>query len=136
MALEELDGTLIMSDSLVGMVPELEEVESINQSEFSDLYVILGLHDEERADPLGGRLGGFSLEKENTVKVDMRLTIVEAYEFIKKYKTTRLSCRLLYVCLGDDEICFEGPYSIVSPRIFDTDRQNKTCTLGLDLIKA
>ena len=136
MAIDNTDGTLIMSDSLVGMVPELEDVEKSPRHEFSDLYLILGLHDDDQADPLGGRSVRFSLEEENRIKVDMRLGIDEAYEFIKKFKTTRLSCRLLYLCFGDDEICFDGPFNIACPRIFDADRQNKMCTLGLDLIKA
>lgn len=127
--------TLLMSDSLKGMVPELEEPSQEQHSDFSIIYAVLGLYSQDYSDPLAGRAVGFSHEKTGEIKVDVRIKTIEAYEFFKKLKTTRLSCGMLYLYLGDDEICFDGPYEVSCPRIFDMDLQNKMCTLGVDLIK-
>lgn len=128
--------TLMMSESLKGTVPELEGQAASPRIDSSIIYAFLGLYSQDYSEPIAGRAVGFSLEKTGDVKVDLRVKTAEAYEFFKKHATSRLSCGMLYLYLGDDEICLDGPYEISNPRIFDIDPQNKVCVLGVDLIKA
>lgn len=128
--IEDSANRLLMSDSIRGMIPDLEE-EYI--SKLSDSYVIASLSDTNFV--VSGILVGVSLENHGEIKIDIRIKLNEAYNAIKNYTTSGLSCRLLYMHLGDDEICLPGPYKISSPKILDIDPQNKMCTLGVDLIR-
>jgi hypothetical protein len=128
---------LLMSDSLLGMVPELE-TESVSVSKFSDSFIVATLDFTEAgiADILVGSISGLSIENNSTeIKLDIRVNIDEAFGIIKKFKTTGLSCRMFYMHLDDDEIVMEGPFKFSSPKIMNFDHQNKMCTLGVDLIK-
>jgi hypothetical protein len=126
---------LLMSDSLLGMVPELEAESASN---FSDSFIVatLDFTEAEIADILVGSISGLSIENNSTeIKLDIRVNINEAFGVIKKFKTTGLSCRMFYMHLDDDEIVMQGPFKISSPKIMSFDHQNKMCTLGVDLIK-
>lgn len=122
-----------MSDALKGMVPELEE-DQIRT--YNDAFVVttLEVNDGETSKIIVGSLDGFSQDENSEIKLDVRVEVREAYDVIKKYTSTRLSSRMLYLHLGDDEIPFEGPYKISNPKIMSFDHQNRMCTLGVDLI--
>ena len=123
---------LLMSDDLREVVQDLEDVEDNFPNDV--VHLVLALISESSSEPVAGRLVGLSLE-EKEVKLDMRLSIAESYEITKEKQTSGLSCRMFYLYLGNDEIHFEGPYQVASVRMMDFDQQNKTCTLGLDLIR-
>ena len=122
-----------MSDALKGMVPELEE-DQIRT--YNDAFVVttLEVNDGETSKIIVGSLDGFSQDENSEIKLDVRVEVREAYDVIKMYTSTRLSSRMLYLHLGDDEIPFEGPYKISNPKIMSFDHQNRMCTLGVDLI--
>lgn len=128
--IEDSANRLLMSDSIKGMIPDLEE-EYI--SKLSDSYVIASLSDTNYV--VSGILVGVSLENHGEIKIDIRIKLNEAYNAIKNYTTSGLSFRMFHMHLGDDEICLPGPYKISSPKILDIDPQNKMCTLGVDLIR-
>jgi len=128
--IEDRSNRLLMSDSIRGMIPELEE-EYI--ASLGDSYVIITLTDLTSI--TSGILVGISIECLAEIKLDIRVKLNEAFSTIKNYTTSGLSCRLLYMHLSDDEICLPGPFKISSPKILDIDHQNKMCTLGVDLIK-
>jgi hypothetical protein len=127
---------LLMSDSLRGMVPELEE-DKIR--DMSDAFLVGGMEliydDMDEIDVLAGKIEGISFEALSTIKLDVRLELKKAYDTIKKYASTGLSCRMFYLYHGDDELIFEGPYKISSSKLLDFDFENKMCTLGVDLVK-
>lgn len=124
---------LLMSDALKGMVPELEE-DQIHT--YSDGFVVttLEVYDGENSTLIVGSLDGFSQDENTEIKLDVRVEVKEAFYVIKKYTSTRLSSRVLYLHLGDDEISFQGPYKISNPKMMSFDHQNRMCTLGVDLI--
>jgi hypothetical protein len=127
---------LLMSDSIKGMVPELEDdqIEQLSDSYVMTTFQFL-LEGTEKI--LGGSLVGISLENLEEIKLDVRVNLGDAYDIIKKYveETSRLSCGMFYMHLGDSEIPFSGPFEVSRPKIHDFDHQNKMCTLGVDLIK-
>lgn len=127
---------LLMSDSLVGMIPELEEGK-IKDIDDALLVVAFELIYEnlDEVDVLAGRTEGISFESTSEIKVDMRVQLNKAYDTIKKFKTTGLSCRMLHLYLGDDELNIEGPFKVANTKLFNFDIENKMCTLGFDLVK-
>jgi len=131
------DSKILMSEELVGMVPDLEE-NSIKSFIDSIVVVNLAIDSQIGTSVISGTLIGVLVEtKEHSLKLDFKTELKTAYEFVKSITTTSgLSCRFVYMHLGDDEIHFEGPYEIFNPKIVDIDRQMKTCTLGIDLIKS
>jgi hypothetical protein len=134
--IEDSTNRLLMSDSIRGMIPELEE-EYV--ASLSDSCVIITLElQSELSEPfttLSGILVGISMETVSLIKIDIRTRLNEAYDTIKKYSTSGLSCRMFYMHLEDNQISLSGPYKISSSKILDVDHQNKMCTLGVDLIK-
>lgn len=127
---------LLMSDSIKGMVPELEDEQIVS---LSDSYVMVTFQflvdDTEKI--LGGSLVGIAFDTQEEAKIDARVNLGDAYDIIKKYvQTSRLSCGVFYMHLGDNEIPFVGPFAVAHPKIHDFDHQNKMCTLGVDLIKS
>jgi len=131
--IDDNDNRLLMSDSLKGMIPDLEDDQL---KSLSDAFVIATVEMlfDQNIEIIAGSLVGVSLENFES-KIDIRVSLKDAYEIIKKFKTSRLSCRVFYLHRGDDEICFEGSYKISSAKIMDFDRQLKMCTVGFDLIK-
>lgn len=122
-----------MSDDIKGMVPELEEDKI---SEYSDSFVVaaLDMSSETEQFVIAGSLTGLSIESLGSLKIDIKTALKDAYTVIKKYKTAGLSTRMFYLHLDDDEIYFEGPYKVTSPKLLEFDHQNKMCVLGIDLI--
>lgn len=134
--IDDVSNRLLMSDSIRGMIPDLEE-EKI--SDLNDSFVIAVIEviytDSNEVDVFAGKVEGISFESQGDIKLDVGLELKKAYDVIKKHKTTGLSCRMLHVCHGDDEFCIEGRYKISSAKLFDFDIDKKICTLGIDLIK-
>ena len=122
-----------MSDSLRGMVPELED-ERLDEIEDSFVIVALAL-DTEDIPVIAGSLVGISHEM-TSIKLDMRLPIQSSYTFFKSCMTSEAVCKICHLSYMNENIDLKGPFLISSPRIVDFDRQNKMCTLGVDLIKS
>lgn len=120
---------IIMSESLVGMLPQLDQEVA---GSLEESFVVAALDFDFEL--VVGSLAGISVEA-TSIKVDVQVLLSEAYSVLKEFSSTRLSCRVLYLRFGGDEICMEGPFEVVSSKIMDFDRQNKMCVLGVDLIK-
>lgn len=129
------DSRLLMSDDIKGMVPELEDDKV---SMFNDSFVVaaLDMSDEKEQFVVAGSLSGLSIETLESIKIDIRTALQDAYKVVKKHKTSGLSSRMFFLHLGDDEIYFEGPYKVACIKLLEFDHQNKMCVLGIDLIKA
>lgn len=123
-----------MSEALKGMVPELEEEQT---QAFNDAFVVtsLELSTSEESFLLVGSLDGISYDDSSEIKLDVRVEVKEAYETFKKYTTTGLSSRMLYLHLADNEICLMGPFKVHNFKIMSFDHQNRMCTVGVDLIR-
>ena len=123
-----------MSDSLRGMIPELEE-EQFNA--FQDAFVIVGLlvrSGEERHE-ITGNLVGVSVESRDVVKIDVRTSVTAAYRSLKRHAEGGLTCDTCQMVLAAEATCLDGPYTVSSVKVLDFDHQNKMCTLALDLIR-
>ena len=132
--IDDKDNRLLMSDSLKGMVPTLED-EVVGR--LQDSFVIVSLetsHDEKGNDVLSGVCSGVSFEA-TSVKVDLRIELPRGYDFLKRILKETVICNRLYLSRGDDVMKIEGPYRIVSPRLSDFDYQDILCTMGIDLFK-
>jgi len=129
------ENRLLISDSLLDAVPDLVE-DHISKTDSVEILIAgLEIIDETAGEALAGKVLGFSIESDDSIKLDIHTKSRRAYDFIKKYKTTGLSCRMLYLYFGDDELHMEGPFKISTPKIFDFDQQMSMCTLAIDLIK-
>lgn len=129
------ENRLLMSDSLKDVVPDLTE-EEINALSATMIVATMEIIYDGKVEIVAGKLLGLSYEPEGNMRLDIHMELKKAYDFIKKYKATRLSCRMLYLHLGNDEISNAGNFKISSPKIFDFDQQMTTCTLAVDLIGA
>lgn len=132
--MNDVDDRLLMSDSIRGMVPELEEEQVIK---LVDAFVVVTLEmsRDSITDIVSGRLVGVSHE-EKVTKLDIRLGNDVAYGLFKTIVQDSLTCVNVYLHLAEDETKFSGPFKVTSPKLVDFDSQHKMCTLGLDLIKA
>ena len=125
-----------MSESIKGMIPDLDEESSLKDCNDSFLIASIDLSEDDQVNILVGSVSGVSFENMSEIKLDVRASIDESFKAIKKYVSTGLSCRMLYLYLGNNELFMEGPYSVSFPKMMDFDHQNKMCTLCLDLIKS
>lgn len=134
--IDDTSNRLLMSDSIKGMIPELEE-EKIRDASDAFLVAVFEINSEysEEINVLAGKVEGFSLESQGDMKIDIRLEVKKAYDTVKKYTTTGLSCRMFHMHNGDAELSVEGPYKISSVKLLDFDIERKMCTLAVDLIK-
>ena len=122
---------LLMSDSLKGVVPDFED----DVSKYEDAFVVASIvFGEEHKQILSASLVGFSFEGAVT-KLDIRLSTLEAFKISKKIISDSLECSECFLTLASEDIRLGGPFQISSPKLLDFDRQNKLCTLGIDLIK-
>lgn len=120
---------IIMSDSLVEMLPDLDQEASFPAG---DAFVVAAL--DLDFDLIIGSLSGISIESSG-IKIDIQIKLDEGYTVIKNFSIAGLSCRVLYLRFGNDEFCMEGPFEVSSPKLMNLDRENKMCVLGVDLIK-
>lgn len=132
--MNDVGDRLLMSDSLRGNVPLLED-EQI--AAYEDSYVVIALvFDSEREDEkmLAGTIVGVSREPD-VIKVDLRLLTNLAYSFYKRWNLRDVKCLSCHLSYMNDVFDIVGPFRILSPRLMDFDKQSKMCTLGVDLIK-
>lgn len=132
--INDKDNRLLMSDSLLGMIPDFEDKQI---KLLSNTFIIAALEIliDQNVDVFTGSLVGISFEKLEEIKLDIRLELNVAYDIIKKFKSSEFLCKMLYLHYVDDEICFEGPFKIFSTKVMDFDRESRLCTVGFDLIK-
>ena len=134
--LDDASNRLLMSDSIKGMIPDLEEDKVKNMNDAFLVGVFEIIYDSfDDIDVMAGKVEGISFESQGDIKIDVRLDTKKAYDTIKKYTTTGLSCRMLHLHHGDDELRIEGDYRFSSAKLFDFDIEKKMCTLGVDLVK-
>ena len=128
------ENRLLVSDSIKDVVPDLTD-EEINALSATMIVASMEILYGGKIEVVAGKLLGLSCEPGGNIRLDIHIELKRAYEFIKKYKATGLSCRMFYLHLGNDEISNEGIFKISSAKIFDFDQQMTTCTLAVDLIK-
>jgi len=122
---------ILMSDSLKGMIPELEEA-----TKYSDHFVVatlmLEVANEQRT--LVGSMHGVSLGED--VKIDLRSTIEDSFFFVKLFSEgTQITCKNIQLTLGDHSFDRSNILRVSSVKMIEIDHQNKMCTLALDLIE-
>lgn len=122
---------LLMSDSLKGMIPALEDAVTNANLELVIASIVTG---PEASDVLTGRLTGVSVDPD-VVKLDVRVATDTAFDLLRRSITTGVSIAEVFLSLSDDDVRITGPFRVTSPKMLDFDTQNKMCTLGLDLIK-
>ena len=124
------DNRLLMSDSLRGMVPELED-EVLERVQ--DGYISIALLQKD-LDPLTGICVGISYDA-TEVKIDMRVELHKAYQFMKRLMHEEVVSQELNLSLSNDFVVIHGPHRVKTPRLTDFDHSTKLCTLGIDLFK-
>lgn len=125
---------ILMSDSLRGIVPDLEDDSSqISEHLFNSfIIVILEMNDAEF---LTGSLDGISLE-EKVIKLDVKLKIDSVYDIINDMSLGAVpACNAVQLHFGEKATRIVGPFKFASPKMFAIDHQNKLCVLAIDLIK-
>ena len=132
------DGTsrLLMSDFLKGQVPSLE-TDSTKSLDDNFIIVVIEFKVEEGSDRLLlGSLAGFGSE-EAVVKIDIRVTVVDAFAIVKRCLECSITeCDGYQLHLGENMTRQQGPFRMMSPKVMDFDHANKMCTLAVDLIRA
>jgi len=131
--IDETANRILMSDSIRGMVPELEEDSSQN---FEDSFVItaLEINTNGTKSVLIGNLVGISIEE--IIKIDLRVNMEDAYNFIKDFILgQKILCEAIQLHLAENAFKIQGPFKTTSYKMLDFDHPNKKCTLALDLTK-
>jgi len=128
---------LFMSDSLEGMIPQLE---SDLIEDPSPGFVVCALEIDllKKIEAAVGTVLGFSFEGDtDLLKVDLRMETTKAYFLIKLYHELKenMICRALYLQYDSDEIIFQGNYKFLSCKMLDINTKEKMCTFAADLIK-
>lgn len=125
------DEKLLMSDSLRGQIPDLEQLDSQD-----DYFVIFALVARSKftAEIIIGTLVGISVEPD-IVKVEMRIETSKAYDFLTAHMSTGWECLEYHLQTASKDYTETGPFRISSPRMMDFDKSDKHCTLGFDLLK-
>lgn len=124
---------LMMSDSLKGNVPELEE--QIRLVEDSIIIVGIEYYVGDEKEVLAGSVTGLSFE-EKIIKIDFKRSTSDAYKFLKlNLIQGEVTCKNLYFQNNEDDFVISGPFRITSPRLTDLDHKEKTCTIGLDFVR-
>jgi len=123
-----IEPKLLVSDSLKDALPE-EQLQ-----EAGEMFITVGIALEPREISLTGSLVG--IEFTNPMKVDMKVSLREAFAFIsnvvsnKQHNKTSEGILLL---LGEDVTSIPGPFAISSVKIVEIDPANKLCVLAVDL---
>jgi len=128
---------LFMSDSLEGMIPQLES-ELIEDPSSGFVVCALEIDLLKSIEAVAGTVLGFSLEGDaELLKVDLRMETTKAYFLLKWYHELKenMICRALYLQHDSDEIIFQGNYKFLSCKILDINLKEKICTFAADLIK-
>lgn len=124
------DDKLMMSDSLRGQIPEIEQLED------DDSFVIfaLAVRNVSGADVFAGSLVGMAIEPSCT-KVELRVETSKAYEFVTSHVELGWECMEYHLQTATRDFVKSGPFNVISPRLMDFDKSSKQCTLGFDLVK-
>lgn len=75
------------------------------------------------------------IEISDNPKLDIKTLIKKGFEFIKDVALVKKQIHSLFVTLGDDSSIVSGPFNISSVKIIETDYENRTCVLAIDLLK-
>jgi len=125
---------ILMSDSLRGTVPDLEDDSSQTSEQLLNSFIIVVLEMND-AEILTGSLDGISLE-EKVIKLDVKLKIDSVYDLINDMSLGVVpTCNAIQLHLGEKANRIIGPFKFTSPKMFAIDHPNKLCVLGIDLIK-
>ena len=93
--LDDASNRLLMSDSIKGMIPDLEEDKVKNMNDAFLVGVFEIIYDSfDDIDVMAGKVEGISFESQGDIKIDVRLDTKKAYDTIKKYTTTGLTCTM------------------------------------------
>lgn len=122
-----------MSDSIRGMVPELEE-DQVQQIQETIIVSAIELSSKGKKNIVIGNLIGISVE--NDIKLDARIKTDEAYQISKSIlQGQELKCDGFQIHYSEDGFRVAGPFKIMSHKMLDFDHSSKMCTLALDLTK-
>jgi hypothetical protein len=125
---------LLMSDSIRGIIPDLEDDVSQIVAQASDSFIItaLEIHGDEA---VVGSLDGISVD-ERIVKLDVKLKLEQAYQLFNQVVAGKeTTCEAVQLHLGDKMSRVPGPFKLVTPKMFGIDANNKMCVLAVDLIR-
>lgn len=132
--IDESKNRLLMSDSLKGMVPELEDDATQTAAGIANSFVIAVL-EMRSAELIAGSLDGISIE-DNSIKVDVKVNIDNAYDLmIMMSNGARPVCEAIQLHKGDKMHRIPGPYEMTTPKMFGIDPPSKLCVLAVDLIR-
>lgn len=129
-----MSNELLMSDVLRGQIPALEDEQF---KEIEDAFVVAAVRlvrKDEEPRIVTGIMNGISMEGP-VINMDIRLDIREAFDVLSQHKASPYDCDMCMLEMAQ-EVTNMGSYRIVGLKMMDFDRQDKTCTLGIDLFKA
>lgn len=120
----------LMSEDLQGV---LQEENIVNTFQESFISVIIVTQDKE--DSLIGSLVGVQLE--SNIKLDMRVSLEDAYSFVSKILTNKISKLLSNIIFSysDNSTVVKGPFEASSIKIVEIESNSKVCVLAIDLIR-
>lgn len=127
------DSRLLMSDDLRDILPEETQLDLIN-----DGFIIVVLATNPRDFSLVGNLVGIEVKKDKVVKIDLRVSLEDSYNFIVNYFSEKISRNLggIVMSLGEKAYSHQPvSYKINTVKIVDLDSENKMCVLAVDLFK-
>ena len=124
----------MMSDSIRGVIPDFDE-ETVKKFEDSFVVSALEIVSGNDTNAIVGNTVGVSFDGDTGVKLDIRVTMSEAFDLLQRHNGGGVACGNLYMQLGDHEICKTGPFKVLSLKAMDFNHQEKMCILGIDLTK-
>jgi len=71
----------------------------------------------------------------NDPRLDIKTTTNKGFNFIKNISLTKNPIHSLVITLGDELAVFPGPFVANTVKILETDYENRTCVLAIDLFK-
>lgn len=127
------DPKMMMSDSLRDVLPLEQQMDLLNDS---NILVVLACIPRDLS--LSGTLAGAEVKVNNSVKIDISVTIQDAFSFMSNLLTGKIDKRLssLIFSLGEKVLSLqESIYKIDTIKIVDLQPTNEMCILAVDLIK-
>jgi hypothetical protein len=124
---------MLMSDSLRDVLPEETKLDLIN-----DGFILVVLATSPRENSLVGCLLGIETKSDKVVKLDLKVSIEEAYNFIVNYFSEKIDKNLNGIIFSLGEKAYPHQpviYRIKTVKIVDLDATNKMCVLAVDLFK-
>lgn len=121
----------LISESLRDVLPSDEEIQGPDKDDCITVMLVAGFTDM----PAVGFLIG--VEVLPTFKLDVKVSLEEGYNFISGFimASSRPTISSIIINYGEKITKIEGPYSISSTKIVETDSVTKTCVVAIDLIK-